>query len=141
MADFPPGGIGIQTNDVGRVELMSVVYGPAVFTPLISGALYVAGTILGRETATDELVTYNVANVPAGSNVPIAVLGDDLQATLLESQDITVIMTGQVRLARLIVQLSGVPGVVTQAVQDQLKDQGIFASDSFNLSKLDNGAV
>ncbi len=138
MADLPLGGMGVANADLGRVDLFDTVYGPAVYAPSAADALDPAGLILARNSTNDKLVPYVAAGAD-GVGTPVAVLGDAVQADSTPNDfNLQAIMTGRVRLARLVVLASGVPGTVTVLVQDQLKDQGIFALDSFDLSKLDN---
>lgn len=136
MGSFPLGGITIDNVDFGSVELFDVTYSdPEVYTPSASNAVDPAGLILARVTASSKLVPYVVAG-SGGTEIPVAILGSDVNADATPNDvNLTVIVSGQVRLPKLTI-LAG--GTVDKIEIDKLQQVGILAKSTTQLNQFDN---
>jgi len=94
----------------------------------------VAGTVLGRITASGKLKEYD-AGAGDGSEIPLAVLQDEQVFAGAGDVAINAIVGGQVRLTSLVAH--GV-GALTQGEVDQLRDFTILARATRELSEFDN---
>ncbi len=95
-------------------------------------------TILGRITATGLYAFYNVANVPAGTNVPVAVSLSEVVAAGAGDDTVAVMLGGRVDESKLIVDGTG-PGVgITEAIKDSLRTFGIIVDSYTETAGLDN---
>ena len=104
-------------------------------TLLAAGALtYVAGTVLGRITASGKLTHY-ASGAGTGEEVPVAVLAEDHVFGIAGDQPIRPIIAGRVKRADLIAH--GV-GALTQAEVDALRNFSIVALSTTQLAGLDN---
>ena len=136
---YPLGGMAVQNNDIGSAVIFGAVFDDAVFLGLAVSTTYPAGTVLGRVTASGKLSPSDVGAVD-GTETPVAMLATDvITAAVLVDINIRVLIEGQVRLSKLIIAPATV-GVVTAAQKDQLRDFGIVALQTTELSKLDNQA-
>ena len=98
------------------------------------GDTYAAGTVLGRITASTKLTAYTSGAVD-GSEVPIAVLQDELVLAAATDVSCRPIIAGKARRVDLVAH--GV-GALTQAEVDALRDRVIIALNSTQLAELDN---
>lgn len=148
---YPLGGMEIQNNDVGVVELRDGVYDNGILlgiTTAFDDALIPAGTILGRVTATGTLVPFTLAGTHGtGSDTPIGILGDDVQeAATAVDINLRFLVSGLVRQSRLIVYVGTTPGTAGDLgnaaaealLKDQLRDFTLVAQETTDLSALDN---
>jgi hypothetical protein len=135
MSSYPLGGLVRQTDDIGSVELFDVVYDDGTYVPSAADALDPKGTLLGRITASGKVTPSDPAAVD-GSQIPIAVLGSDVQADATPNDVfIRMIVGGRVRRDRLSrIDASA----ITDAVCDALRDFGIVAERTTRLTKYDN---
>lgn len=99
-----------------------------------AGATYVAGTVLGRITVGGNLTAY-VSGAADGSEVPVAVLRDELVLATATPVPCRPILAGRVRRNELVAH--GV-GALTDAEVDALRDYSIVALSSSPLTTLDN---
>jgi hypothetical protein len=137
---MPQGGMLVTNNDIGDVNLFDTVFDDAVYVPTAADALDLAGTILGRITASGKLAPYTAAfTYGAGTEVPIGVLHTDVQATSGPAdENIRFIVSGRVREDELRID-SGAKGTgITEPIKDLLRDFGIVPLSAVELSKLDN---
>lgn len=146
MSSYPLGGLGIQNNDVGAVELFDTVFDNlGSFVPTTSDRLYPKGTVLARLTESSATLTPYIFAAITGltdpsvnaTMYPVAVLGSDVQATGVVAVPLRVIVSGQVRESKLT-QDGAPPTVLTDVDIDRLRQTGIIALTSLELSKLDN---
>lgn len=126
----------IENHDLGSVAIGNNEYQSGIVE--FPGAdTYEEGTILGRLTATSKFVAYDSGG-SGGAEIPKAVLNTQLIATGAGDVPTRPMISGKVRADKLIIHGTG-PGVgITDAVKDQLRDYGIIAMDSKDLSLLDN---
>lgn len=95
---------------------------------------WVAGTLLGRVTASGKLTAYTSAAVD-GSQVPLAVLAEDVEFAGAGDKPSRVIIEGHLRRGQLIAH--GV-GAITKPESDLLRSYSILSSVTNDLSELDN---
>tara|TARA_R110002153_G_C13332612_1_gene498617 strand:- start:34078 stop:34467 length:390 start_codon:yes stop_codon:yes gene_type:complete len=123
----------ITNNDVTGVVVWEPVFENETLLDA-GGATYAAGTLLGRITASGKLTAYVVGAVD-GSEVPVAVLRDELVLVAATDTACRPIIAGRVRIADLVAH--GV-GAITIAESDALRDYGIIPLTTTQLSELDN---
>lgn len=125
--------IAITNNDVTGLVLWQPVFSPNTLT---AGAAetWPAGTLLGRITASGKLTRYD-SGAADGSEVPVAVLPAEQVFTAAGDAPCRVIIGGQLRRGDLTE--FGV-GAITVAQADALRDYGIVALETKELSELDN---
>lgn len=102
---------------------------------LAAGAVtYVAGTVLGRITASGKLTHY-ASGAADGSEVPVAVLLDEEVFTGAGEIPFRPVLAGRLKRADLVAH--GV-GALTQAEVDALRNYAIIALTTTQLAELDN---
>ena len=97
------------------------------------GETYPAGTLLGRLTASSKLTKYESGNAD-GSEIPVAVLQDELVLVAATDTAVRPIIGGRVRRGDLLHDGSA----ITQLEADALRDFGIVPLTTTQLSELDN---
>lgn len=125
--------IEITQNDTSTVELFDITTQPDTLTATGEVA-YVAGTLLGRITASGKLAAYT-SGAADGSENPVAVLAADVSFADAGDKAVWPIVAGKVRKRKLVAH--GV-GAVTVAEADALRDYGIIPIDTVELTKQDN---
>ena len=126
--------IEITANSTDGVVIWEPVFSEETLTSA-SAAIWPAGTLLGRITADSKLTAYT-SGASDGSEVPKFVTANT--ATFEAAGDIAsrVVMSGRVR--RSQISAFGV-GAITDAESDAIRDYGIIALTTTQLSKPDNG--
>lgn len=99
------------------------------------GETYPAGTVLGRITASGKLTKYTSAAVD-GSEVPVAVLLDELVLAAATDTPCRPIISGRVRRGDLVADDPA--RAITEAEADALRDYSIIPLKTTQLSELDN---
>ena len=123
----------ITNNQVAGIVLQDPVFDDDVL--IVTGAVtYVAGTVLGRITASGKLTAYASGNAD-GSEVPVAVLHDEAVFTGAGEIPFRPILSGQLRRGDLVAH--GV-GALTQAEVDLLRSFTIIGLKTTQLAELDN---
>lgn len=108
----------------------------AVFTA--GGAnTYPAGLVLGRITATGKLIPYASGAVD-GSEVPSAVLHEEIVATGGGDHSTRVLIVGETREGDTKVWNAGTPIAMTGAERDLLRAAGVAAVTVAQLGEFDN---
>ena len=127
--------IEITNNKTNGITVWEPSYQDETFTA--AGAdTFVAGTVLGRVTASGNLAPYSGAtNLPVGTNVPIAVLRNEIVTTGAGDTPIRAMISGKVRSDDLVHHGTG---ALTQAELDLLKDQMIIGVETEQLTSQDN---
>ena len=134
---MPLGGMVQTDQNIGSVDLKDTQRKAEVFTPAAASTLYVAGTLLGRITATGKLLP-SLAAAGDGSEVPVGVLSEDITSTSGPAdENIRMIVWGGVRESRLQ-RLPAARGTITKIEADQLRNVGIYMGDDTQLLKFDN---
>ncbi len=102
-----------------------------------TGGTYPAGTLLGRLSGTGNLTAY-VSGAADGSEIPIAVLKDELVLAAATPVSCRPIVSGRLRRSELSRYNGGTPDALTQAEVDALRDYSIVALNTVGLMELDN---
>ncbi len=123
----------ITNNDVAGVVVWEPVFDDETLVDA-GGATYAAGTLLGRITANGKLTAYT-SGAGDGSEVPVAVLRDELVLAAATDTPCRPILAGRVRRADMVAH--GV-GAITDAEADALRDYSIIPLSTTQLSELDN---
>lgn len=108
---------------------------PVTFT---AAATLAAGTILARDSVTLKLIPFVKGGVANGNGIPKAVLEFPLTSTAAGDLNSAVLVSGVLRRNKLVINADGTAVNVDGAVIDQLRDYGLLALDSVELSALDN---
>lgn len=115
-----------------------VVWDPVFENGIINespGIVYLAGTILGRKSGSGDLTAYALGNSD-GSQVPVAVLQEDLIILDIDSIFCRPIIAGRVRRVDLVVH--GIGTGITDVESDALCDYGIIPLNTTQFTELDN---
>jgi len=129
--------IVINNNATAGVVVSNPVFEPEVLT--FAGAdVWVAGTILARDSISLKLVLFVKGGVTNENGIPKAVLTQPAEAAGAGDQNCMVLIGGQVRKSKLIIDADGSGVNVDKAVTDALRDYGIEPLSTTQLSKLDN---
>ena len=100
-----------------------------------SATTYAAGTVLGRITANGKLAPY-ASGAADGTEVPKAVLTQAVEFGAAGDLPVRALVSGRVRAGDMIEH--GVGVITDVAVLDQLRDYGIVALATQELTELDN---
>ena len=124
--------IDITNNTSRALAIREPVYEKN--TLLGANVTYAAGTVLGRITTGGKLTAYT-SGASDGSQNPIAVLAEATTLVSGTDQYPSVIIAGRLRRGDLVAH--GV-GAVSQVECDKLRDYGIIALPTIQLSEQDN---
>lgn len=125
--------IDIANYDLGSVVIKNPEFETSVIA--FAGADTLAeGTIMGRITASGKWIQYT-SGASDGSQIPKGVLITEEVATGVGDIATRILIKGTVRADKLIADGVGDP---TQAELDQLRDYGIIALDTTDISLQDN---
>lgn len=97
-------------------------------------ATWPAGSVLGKVTASGKYARF-APGAADGSEVPIAVLSQDVEATGAGDVAIRPLIAGRVRAGDLV---NNVDAALTAVQIDQLRDYSIIALGTTQLAELDN---
>jgi len=126
--------IEITNNQTRGIPIWEPVYEDETLLDA-GGETYPAGTLLGRITASGKMTKYTTAAVD-GSEVPVAVLRDELVLAAGVDTPCRPIISGRVRRGDL---LADDPArVITDAEADALRDYSIVPLSTTQLAELDN---
>jgi len=127
--------IEITNNKTRGIVLWEPVHEDAIAT-FGGAATWPAGSVLGKVTATGKYVRFapGVA-VPDGSEIPLAVLSQDVEAAGAGDVAIRPVIAGRVRAGDLV---NNVGAALTAVQLDQLRDYSIIALGTTQLAELDN---
>lgn len=129
--------VNITKNRTNGIRIWEPVHADELVTFDGAGTLK-AGTILARDTGTGELVPFVKGGATTGNGDAKAVLGYELTAGSAESLSARPIIGGRIRAADLVIDADGDASNVDGAVLDELRDYGIVAMDTAQLSNFDN---
>lgn len=96
-----------------------------------------AGTVLGRITADGKLKEYDAAAVD-GSEIPVAILQNEVEFTAAGEQAVNAIISGEVRAAKVSAYDGGAQTALTVAEIQALRDFTIIVRETDELSEFDN---
>jgi len=129
--------IEITTNTTNGIRIWEPVHADDVVNFAGAGTL-LAGTILARDSISLRLVPFVKGGTTNANGVPVAVLEHDLTAAGAAVLSVRPIVGGQIRSVQLIINADGDDSNVDAAVLDQLRDYGIIALFTAQLSEFDN---
>lgn len=126
----------ITDNTVPEFWLSDGVFKSQVFTA--PGAdTFAKGTLLARLTATGKLVPYEAAQSD-GSEIPLALLAEELIVGSGGDTTLRVFLSGTVREDQLLVYTGGSPVAPDSVELSLLHDYGIIGLDDRELLRFDN---
>lgn len=99
---------------------------------------FIRGTILGVITATGKYYPYNVGDSPAGTNIPKAILLNEVVTTTTVDYPCGVMLTGEIDEAKVMIDGGTQGSGITQAIKDQLRDYGIIVKSKTECGVIDN---
>ena len=134
---MPLGGMVQSDQSVGSIDLEGTRYASEIFTPAAAATLYVAGTVLGRITATGKLLP-SLIGAADGSQVPVGLLGHDVLSDGTPSdENVRMVIFGGVIKSKLQ-YLPAARGTLTGVQLDSLRLYGIWAGVDLQNLKFDN---
>ncbi len=123
--------------DTGSVEIKNGEFRDELIT--FAGADVLApGTILARDSVSLKMVIFVKGGSTNQNGIPKGVLTYEVTAAGAGDVKSRVLVKGEVNKDRLIIDADGTGANVDAAVLDQLRDYGITAIDTKQLSTLDN---
>ena len=125
--------IEITNNSTSGVAIWEPVHEDAVAT-FGGAATWPAGSVLGKVTATGKYVRF-APGAADGSEIPLAVLSQDVTADAAGDVAIRPVIAGRVRAGDLV---NNVDAALTAVQLDQLRDYSIIALGTTQLAELDN---
>ena len=129
--------IEITNNSTRGIVLYEPVFEDDKVT-FAGAAVFKAGTILARDSVTLKLVLFVKGGSTNGNGIAKAVITQDLESAGAGDVVTKPLVQGQVRVSDLIINADGDASNVDAAVLDQLRDYGIVAISTTQLSQLDN---
>ena len=129
--------INAQNVDVGNVVLS---YGEFRDYTLSGTAADVIaeGTILARHTTSNDLILFAKGGSTNGNGIPSAVMTYDVTIPTGGEIQVRALVSGVVRMERLIIDADGNASNIDDAVIDGLRNFGITPIDTFELLIQDN---
>jgi hypothetical protein len=129
--------INITNNDLGSVIFESGEFRDELLT--VGGALtMLEGTILARDTTTQKLIAFVKGGSTAGNGVVVAVLTYEIVSTGAGDITMRAMVSGKVRVPRLVIAADGDNSNVDGNVLDDLRQTSIIPVDVGELNILDN---
>jgi hypothetical protein len=99
---------------------------------------FIRGTILGVITATGKYYPYNTGDSPSGTNIPKAILLNDVTTSASADYPAGIMLTGEIDEDKVMID-GGTQGAnITQAIKDQLRDYGIIVKSKTEFGAIDN---
>lgn len=129
--------IEITNVDLGSVELENARFDQDILTFGGAGTV-IEGTILARDSVSLKLVPFVKGGSTNENGIPKAVLTYDVEATGAGDVPVRAMLSGIVRLERLVIDADGDDSNIDQAVRDQLRDYNITSKSVQELNVLDN---
>ena len=127
----------VTNVDLGSVILKNAEHRDDTIT-FAAADTFAEGTILARSVATGKLILFVKGGVADGNGIPKAVLTYDITLAAGGDSPARVMVSGEVRKERLIIDADGDDTNIDAAVIDQLRDYGIVALNVTELAELDN---
>ena len=125
--------IEITSNQTRGIALWDPVHEDAVAV-FGGAATWPAGSVLGKVTASGKYARFD-SGASDGSEVPLAVLSEAVEAAGAGDVPIRPVIAGRVRAGDLV---NSADGALTAAQLDQLRDYSIIALGTTQLAELDN---
>ncbi len=127
----------VTNVDLGSVELENGRFDDDILTFAGAGTV-IEGTILARDSVSLKLVPFVKGGSTNENGIPKAVLTYDVTAAGAGDAAVRAMVSGQVRLERLVIDSDGDASNVDQTVVDQLRDYAIIPKSVQELNVLDN---
>lgn len=128
----------IKTN----ITISSLQAGPCQLADetvtLAATTTYKAGTILARDSVSKKLVPYVKGGSTNENGIPKAVLNEALTTVGSGDYRVRPILGGKLNFSNLVIHADGTNANIDAPVLDQLRDYGIEAEATVQLSKYDN---
>jgi hypothetical protein len=99
---------------------------------------FIRGTILGRITATGKYYPYNTGNDPAGTNVPVAILLNEVVTTGAADFPAGIMLTGEIDEDKCMIDGGTLGANITEAIKDSLRTMGIIVKSKTECGVIDN---
>lgn len=125
--------IEVTNNKTRGIVIWEPVHEDATAT-FGGAATWPAGSVLGKLTATGKYARFS-PGAADGSEVPLAVLSQDVTADAAGDVAIRPVIAGRVRAGDLV---NNVDAALTAVQLDQLRDYSIIALGTTQLAELDN---
>lgn len=129
--------IEITTNETNGIRIWDPVHADDLVT-FGAGGTFVAGTIMARDSVSLELIPFVKGGTTNENGIPKAVLGEDLVADAAGTVSARPLVGGTIRANDLVINADGDASNVDAAVLDQLRDFGLVALSTAQLSEFDN---
>jgi hypothetical protein len=99
---------------------------------------FIRGTILGVITATGKYYPYNTGDSPSGTNIPKAILLNDVTTSASADYPAGIMLTGEIDEDKVMID-GGTQGAnITQAIKDLLRTYGIIVKSKTEFGAIDN---
>lgn len=125
--------LNISNRDISGLVISEPIYRDATATATATGT-WPVGSVLGIITATGKYARYSAA-ASDGTEVPKAVLAEELVITATGDQLIRPLIAGRVRQGKLV---DAAGAAITAAAVTQLRDYMIIAQPTKQLAIQDN---
>lgn len=130
--------VTVTDVDLGSVIVHADAYEHDALVTFGGADVYVAGTILARDTSTQKFIAYVKGGSSNGNGVPRAILTHELTATLAGDLAASVLVAGEINQRRLVIDADGDASNVDGNVRDLLRQTGLIAVDVDQLGDDDN---
>lgn len=127
----------VTNCDTGTVILGNTQFEDALLTFTAAGTIK-QGTILARDSVTNNYIVFVKGGTTNGNGIPKAVLTYDVVATASGNKPFRPAVAGEFRKERLIIAADGNATNVDAVVTDALRDYGLVAISVKELGALDN---
>jgi len=99
---------------------------------------FIRGTILGRITSGGKYYPYNTGNSPSGTNVPVAILLNEVDTTVSVDSPCGVMLTGEIDEDKCMIDGGTIGANITEAIKDTLRTYGIIVKSKTEIGVIDN---
>lgn len=127
----------VTNCDTGTVILGNTQFEDALLTFTAAGTIK-QGTILARDSVSNNYVVYAKGGTTNGNGIPKAVLTYDVVATAAGNKSFRPAIAGEFRKERLIIAADGNATNVDATVTDAMRDYGLVAISVKELGAYDN---
>ena len=128
----------ITNNDLGSVSLSVDATQNAVLITFTGADTYVEGTIMAVDSVSSKWVAFVKGGSTNENGIAKGVLLYDVVAAGAGDVSADIMISGQVKTERLVIDADGDASNVDQAVKDGLRDYKIVSIDTLQLAGLDN---
>ncbi len=129
--------ITITNEDLAGIQMGDNVFRDELLTFAGAGTVK-AGTILARDSASLKMVPFVKGGVTNENGIPKAVVVTEVTAAAAGDIAIRSMISGKVRLDKLVIDADGDASNIDAAVIDQMRDFTIIARNVDEVNVLDN---